>query len=166
MAMAMPEVTEGEYHGHRTWSVRSKSFAWVRPFSKADVRRFGTAPVPAGPIVAVRVADLAAKEVVLAEGARGVFTIPHFDGYAAVLLQLDVVAASVAKRRLDDAWLACAPPASLDRGRAVTPSRRAKPEPEPEPEPESKPKPNPKPATLRRFAAARGTRTSGRGTGR
>lgn len=154
LAMAMPEVARGTWHGNRTWVVGGKPFAWVRPFSKADVRRFGTAPPPSGPLVAVRVADLAAKDAVLAEGTRGVFTIPHFDGYAAVLLQLDVVAARVVKRRLDDAWLACAPSASLGRGRATTTQRRAK------------AKAKSAPAKVTRGAAARGTRRSGRGTGR
>jgi hypothetical protein len=31
MAMALPEVTEGERHGTRTWFVGRKGFAWVRP---------------------------------------------------------------------------------------------------------------------------------------
>ena len=57
----------------------------MRPFSKADVKRFGDEPVPDGPIFAVATVDLDDKQAVLEEGARGVFTIPHFDGYAAVL---------------------------------------------------------------------------------
>src|ERR1700743_1458536 len=58
----LPEVTEGERFGNRTWSVGSKAFAWDRPFSKADVRRFGDETPPEGPILAVRVGDLAEKE--------------------------------------------------------------------------------------------------------
>jgi hypothetical protein len=44
---------------------------------------------------------------------RGVFTIPHLDGYAAVLLQLDEVATSVLRRLITDAWLASAGPATV-----------------------------------------------------
>ena len=43
---------------------------------------------PDGPIFAVSVADLNEKEAVLASGQKGFFTIPHFDGFAAVLIQL------------------------------------------------------------------------------
>ena len=39
MAADLPEVTEGERRGNRTWSVGGKTFAWERPFSKADLRR-------------------------------------------------------------------------------------------------------------------------------
>ncbi len=106
----LPDVMTGERFGNRTWSVAGKAFAWDRPFSKADVRRFGSTPPPEGPILALRVADLAEKEAVLATSSQAFFTIPHFDGYAAVLIQLTGVKLPELREAIVDAWLACAPP--------------------------------------------------------
>ncbi len=107
----LPGVTEGaeKHQGYRAWEVNGTGFAWERPFSKADIKRFGDAGPPAGPILGIRTADLAEKEAILASGSAAFFTIPHFNGYAAYLVQLDEVSEEELREALTDAWLAKAP---------------------------------------------------------
>lgn len=109
LALELPHVTEGATRGNRSWVVAGKAFAWERPFSKADIRRYGEAKPPEGPILAVRVEDLGEKQAVLAANPTAFFTIPHFDGYAAVLIQLERATKRAVRDALTDGWLACAP---------------------------------------------------------
>ena len=133
VAMTLPGVTVGAKWGTRTWMVDGKGFAWQRPFSKADLKRFGDEAPPAGEILAVRVENLDAKDALLAIAPPGFFTIRHFDGYAAVLIALrqartkDVRAAILGAFRTVASSLPrakrAAPGARTRRG---TPARRAR----------------------------------------
>ena len=70
-AMSLPGVTVAAKWGHRTWMVGDRGFAWQRPFSKADLKRFGDETPPAGEILAVRVESLDAKDALLEIGPPG-----------------------------------------------------------------------------------------------
>ena len=120
LAGGLPEVVEGERRGTLIWDVAGKTFAWERPFSKADVKRYGDAPPPDGPILAVRVADLGEKEILLRDDRGVFFTTPHWNGYSAVLMRIpdlaridrdelrDLIAEAWltrAQKRVTKAWL-------------------------------------------------------------
>jgi hypothetical protein len=84
----LPDVEIGTSWGNRTYAVRDKAFAWWRPFSKADLKRFGDETPPQGDILGVKVESLDAKDALLSMQLPGFFTIPHFNGYPAVLIEL------------------------------------------------------------------------------
>jgi len=110
IAMALPEVTEGQRFSNRTWFVGKKGFVWERPLNKADIKRYGDETPPEGPLLAVKVEDEDDKRAVLEANPKAFFTIEHFNGYPAVLIQLKKVTKRALREAIVDAWLACAPP--------------------------------------------------------
>ena len=122
LAASLPGVTVGARWGNRTWMVQGKGFAWQRPFSKADLKRFGDATPPAGEILAVRVESLDAKDALLAIAPPGFFTIPHFQGYAAVLIALRQARAKDVRAAIRDAFRTVAP--KPPRARPAAPASR------------------------------------------
>jgi hypothetical protein len=108
-ALALPETSEGTSRDLRSWRVKDKGFVWERPLRRADLEHLGDA-APQGAILGVWVEHLGAKEAILASDERGViFTTPHFDGYPAVLVQLDEIADDELEELIVEAWLAKAP---------------------------------------------------------
>src|SRR3954463_3258850 len=88
LALALPATSERESRGMRQWRVKDKLFVWERPLRRPDLEALGDA-APAGPILGARVEHLVAKEALVADPSGLFFTTPHFDGYPAILIELD-----------------------------------------------------------------------------
>jgi hypothetical protein len=108
IAMGLPESEEGISRGTALWTVKGKGFVWERPLRRADHVALGET-APDGPILGVRVADLGVKEALLFDDPTVYFTTPHFDGYPAVLVQLDRVEIGELEELIIEAWLDRAP---------------------------------------------------------
>jgi hypothetical protein len=109
IALALPETAErSSREGALEWRVKDKLFAWERPLRRGDIEALGEA-APDGPILAVRVPDLGAKEALLAGDRDVYFTTPHFDGYTAILMRLDYVAVPELEELIVESWLDRAP---------------------------------------------------------
>jgi hypothetical protein len=111
-ALALTGAVEETSRGSAAWVVNKKFFVWQRPLRKSDLAALGDA-APKGAILGVRTADLEMKEALLRSDPLALFTIPHFDGYPAVLVQLDKISANSLKRLILEAWLARAPERSV-----------------------------------------------------
>jgi hypothetical protein len=103
-ASALPGVVIGTKWGNRTWMVGERGFAWQRPLNKADLKRYGDEIPPSGDIIAVRVENLDAKDALLEIAPPGFFTIPHFNGYAAVLIELRKARVRDVRAAIEGAW--------------------------------------------------------------
>ncbi len=90
------------------WRVRGKPVAWERPLRRQDREHLGAA-APTGPILGMRVPDLDTKGARLDELGPAVFVTPHFDGYPAVLVDLEAIEPDDLAELLEDAWAAQAP---------------------------------------------------------
>jgi hypothetical protein len=113
IALALPESSERVTRERRQWRVKDKLFVWERPLRRSDLEALG-ADAPEGPILGARVEHLVAKEALLADDPSVFFTTPHFDGYAAVLVQLDRITEEELTEVIIEAWLARAPKTLAD----------------------------------------------------
>jgi hypothetical protein len=114
IAMSMPEATERVSRNNLQWRVKDKLFVWERPLRGPDLEALGDS-APQGPILGARVEHLLAKEAMLASGERAFFTTPHFDGYPAILVQLELIGPGDLEEVIVEAWLARAPKRLVDR---------------------------------------------------
>jgi hypothetical protein len=105
LASVLPEVSERDGH---EWRVTGKPMLWERPLRKRDLDELGEA-APRGPILGARVPDEGAKLALVADDPDIYFTTSHFDGYPAVLVQLDHLSVDELQELAVEAWLARAP---------------------------------------------------------
>jgi hypothetical protein len=108
LALSLPESEERTSRGHAQWRVRDKLFVWERPLRNSDLRALG-ADAPEGPILGARVEHAGAKEALIADDPGVYFTTPHFDGFPAILVQLERIAADELEEVVVEAWLCRAP---------------------------------------------------------
>lgn len=108
LALALPETEERSSRGGLEWLVNGKGFVWERPLRKSDLEALGDA-APIGEILGARVQDEGAKLALIADDPAVFFTTPHFNGYPAILVQLDRIDAAELDEVVVEAWLAKAP---------------------------------------------------------
>ncbi len=108
LASELPEASERVSRDCSQWRVRDKLFVWERPLRQSDVHALGEA-APKGPILGARTDDLVAKEALIADDPEVFFTTPHFDGYPAVLIELEKISLPILEEVIVEAWFARAP---------------------------------------------------------
>jgi len=95
IALALPEVTErASYGGAPSWRTTKKMFLWIRDKPKALV---------------VWVDSLDAKEILLEHEPEIFFTIPHYDGYPMLLVNMANVSLARARELIADSYRLHAP---------------------------------------------------------
>jgi hypothetical protein len=84
---------------------KEKAFAWVWQ-ERIDPKK---ARVPNPSVLAVRVADMMHRDMLLASDKRKFFTEPHYDGFPAVLVRLSAVEVVELRELITAAWRCQAP---------------------------------------------------------
>jgi hypothetical protein len=107
IVLALPGTAE-RARDRLDWRVKDKNLAWERPLRRADLDALGAA-APTGPILGVRLRDIGVRAALLADDPAVYFTTPHFEGYPAVLVRLEVISVADLEELLVEAWLARAP---------------------------------------------------------
>ena len=93
---------------------KPKGFAWVW-HERIEPKK---ARVPNKDVLAVRVANNAQKDLIIASDSRKFFTEPHYNGFPAILVRLKEVTLADLRVLLEEAWR-CQAPKALRAGPAA-----------------------------------------------
>lgn len=111
IALSLPETEEAK--DRFAFSVRTKvkpkGFAWVW-MERVTPKK---PRVPNHAVLAVRVASLTDKDLMISAEPAKYFTEPHYDGFPAVLVRLAEVSVAELRVLLKDGWRCMAPPELL-----------------------------------------------------
>ena len=105
VALSLPATTERPSYGTPGFRVRDKLFARIRPEDDS---------------VVVWCADVGEKEALIASEPDKFFTVPHYDGYPTVLVNMNGVGIDDLTEALTESWRLRAPArllAEFDRDR-------------------------------------------------
>jgi hypothetical protein len=112
LMLRLPETASSpSYGGAPALRVNKKMFARLRGEMADDVDDLTGEPF--GEVLMVGVPDLGAKEALLAADGDAYFTVPHYDGYPAVLVRLRLADLAEVEELLVEAWIAHAPKRAL-----------------------------------------------------
>jgi hypothetical protein len=107
IALSLPGTEEAP--GHFAFSVRNKGkpkgfvWVWMERVTPKQPR------VPQPKVLAVRVANLVDKDLMISLNPGKFFTEPHYDGFPAVLVRLPAITARELKPIIAEAWRCLAP---------------------------------------------------------
>ena len=111
IAMALPGVSESDAKNDFGFSVehkgKPKGFVWLWK-ERVDPKK-GRVPNPG--VLAVRVPNLAQKDLIIANDPAKFFTEPHYDGFPAILVRLRAVTVADLRALIPEAWRTVAPKA-------------------------------------------------------
>ncbi|CAN5463597.1 MmcQ/YjbR family DNA-binding protein [soil metagenome] len=111
-ALRLPEtLSTPSYGGAPALRVNKKMFARLRGEMAEHVDELTGAPY--GEVLMVGVGDLGEKEALLSSEGEVFSTIPHYDGYAAVLVRLARADDAEVRELLVEAWMRSAPKRAL-----------------------------------------------------
>jgi hypothetical protein len=119
IALSLPDAEEAE--DRFAFSVRnkgkSKGFVWVW-LERLEPKK---ARVPDPDVIALRVANLDEKDIILSIDAEKFFTEPHYNGFPAVLVRLVAIDVEELEPLIVHAWR-CQAPKALAKAPGLAPA--------------------------------------------